>query len=451
MFCNYGIYVVKGSNLQKNITQKQFISLKSDNNSCLIETAMRLHHEDSLEDMIFLSHKESSFVKNSITNIKEYMEDFSKIYKQIRFMFLKESWSDLNDMYGKTFFINEIQKMMKEEEFSTLYFHRADTFFDGCTQRDIERICSDIIEIAQYYNKRIIFSLNDQTRLGQIMDDILYGEVDLEYVISKNSAGECQSKINKCKKEESNIILFTDKKEIVDFHKYLFKKDTHINLKCISYIDNKNQIITDDTDIVIFALQNIPLKDKLLNFIKKHKLKTRFLFLSDDKIIRKRDKISKMKKGISLVFEKNFDLLEYIYSIEKIIGRDFYTTVLKRVNIAPRNRFVTDVEAFKDVVYNFSNYHIYFSVVAVEYKNRDIDQEVIENSIRDLDVVYLDEQNSGLVFLLIDMLPSLALSLVTERLNRRDIEISSKQVFDAKEFVTLMNMNLSKTKEEIGA
>ncbi len=69
----------------------------------------------------------------------------------------------------------------------------------------------------------------------------------------------------------------------------------------------------------------------------------------------------------------------------------------------------------------------------------------------DLDVVYLDEQNSGLVFLLIDMLPSLALSLVTERLNRRDIEISSKQVFDAKEFVTLMNMNLSKTKEEIGA
>jgi hypothetical protein len=336
---------------------------------------------------------------------------------------------------------------MKEEEFSTLYFHRSDTFFDGCTQRDMERIFSDIIEIAQYYNKKIIFSLNEETRLGQVMNDILYGEVDVEYVLSKDSTGECQSKMYNCRKEESNILLVSDKREIVDFHRYLFKKDTHINFKYISQIEDKYQIISDDTDIIIFALQNIELKNKLLNYIKVHKLKTKFLFLSDDEIIRKRDKIGKMKKGISLVFEKNFDLLEYIYSIEKIIGRDFYTTVLKRVNIAPRSRFVTDIEAFKDVVYNFSNYHIYFSVVAVEYNNSNIDHAVIENSIRDLDVVYLDAQNNGLVFLLIDMLPSLAISLVQERLKSRDIDVRSKQVFDAKEFVTLMNIN--KTKEEI--
>jgi len=437
--------------LQENRTQKQFISLKSEDNNCLIEVAMKMHHEDSFEDMIFLSHKESSFVKNSLLNIKENMPNFSEIYEHMRFMFLKESWCDLNDKYGKTFFINEIQKMMKEEECSTLYFHRADTFFDGCSQRDIERIFSDIIEIAQYYNKRVIFSINDQTRLGQIMDDILYGEIDLEYVISKNSAGECEAKMFNCKKDKSNIILFSDRKEIVDFHKYLFKKDTHIDFKHISNIEDKYQIITDDTDVVIFALQNIELKDKLLNYIKVHKLKTRFLFLSDDKIIRKRDKISKMKKGISLVFEKNFDLLEYIYSIEKIIGRDFYTTVLKRVNIAPSNRFVTDIEAFKDVVYNFSNYHIYFSVVAVDYQNSTIDKKVIENSIRDLDVVYWDEQNNGLVFLLIDMLPSLASSLVVERLKERNIDIKSQQVFDAKEFVTLMNVNIHKTKEKINA
>jgi hypothetical protein len=441
--------MVKGKKLQQNTTQKQFISLKSEDNNCLIEAAMKLHREDSWEDMIFLSHKESSFVKNSFINLKEHMEDFSAIYPQMRFMFLKESWSELNEKYGKTFFINEIQKMMKEEEFSTLYFHRTDTFFDGCNQRDMERIFSDIIEIGQYYNKKIIFSLNDQTRLGQIMNDILYGEVDVEYALSKNTTGECQSKIYNCKKEESNIVLFSDKREIVDFHRYLFKKDTHINFKYITQIEDKYQIISDDTDIVIFALENIELKNKLLKYIKVHKLKTKFLFLSPDEIIRKRDKISKMQKGISLVFEKNFDLLEYIYSIEKIIGRDFYTTVLKRVNIAPRSRFVTDIEAFKDIVYNFSNYHIYFSVVAVEYNNSDIDQSVIENSIRDLDVVYLDAQNNGLVFLLVDMLPSLALSLVTQRLNNRGIDLKSKQVFDAKEFVALMNTNANKKKEEI--
>ncbi len=419
---------------------KQFIFLKSEDNGCLIESAMKIHTQDSKENMLFLSHKEVSFVQNSMNQLKDGMKGFASISTQMRFMFLKQSWTVLDEMYGKTFFINEIQKMMKEEEFSTLYFHRADTFFDGCSKRDIERIVSDIIEIARYYHKMVIFSLGEQTRLGKIMDEVLSQEVDLEYLVHKDNLGNCQSRMLKCKKEDANIVLFSDKNEIIELHKYIFKKDTHIHFNHITELA-ENQVLVEEADIIIFNLHNIPFKDILLNLIKKRKLRTKFLFLSNDAVIRKRDKVHKIEKGISQVFEKNFDLSEYIYTIEKIIGRNFYTTILDKVNILPRNHYFKDEEILKDTVYNFLNYHIYFSMVAIEYSGvKPITLDMIENSIRDLDLVYHNEKNKNLIFLLVDILPHRALSLISQRLDDRGVEIVSKQAFNVNECFSMLGI-----------
>lgn len=412
---------------------------------------MNMHYEEFANDtMLFLSHKESSFVTDSMSHLRESMSDFSSIYPQMRFMFLKRSWSDLDKMYGKTFFINELQKMMKEEVFSTLYFHRADTFFDGCTKRDIERITADIIEVARYYHKVVVFSLAEHTRLGQIMDEVLYKEVDLEYLIQKDSSGICQSRLLKSKKEDTNIILFSDKDEIVEFHNYIFKKDTHIHFHHIKELD-ENQLLVEEADIIIFNLHNIPFKDKLLSLIKQRKLRTKFLYLSDDKVIRKRDKVRKIEKGISQVFEKNFDLSEYIYTIEKIIGRNFYTMILDRVNILPQNHYLKDEEILKDTIYSFLNYHIYFSMVAVAYKSATpITLDVIENSIRDLDLVYHNQENQSLIFLLVDILPERALYLINQRLEDRKIEVISKQEFNINQCCEMMDIKTTHKSEQIG-
>jgi hypothetical protein len=410
---------------------KQLILIKSEDNSCLIESAMQICNLSSSNNMLFLSHKEVSFVQDSIKQLKHTEEAFNS--EAIRFMFLKQTWSVLDEMYGKTFFINEIQKMMKEEEFSILYFHRADTFFEGCTKRDMDRIISDIIEIARYYHKMVIFSVGVQNRLGQIIDEVLYKEVDVEYLVKRDKIGVCKHRILKSKKDNANIILFSDKKDVIDLHKYIFKKDTHIHFNHVSELD-ENQLLVEEADIVIFNLHNIPFKDKLLSLIKKRKLRTKFLFLSDDVVIRKRDKVRKIEKGISQVFEKNFDLSEYIYTIEKIIGRNFYTTILDRVNILPRNHYLTEEEILKDTVYSFLNYHIYFSMVAVEYSSvKPISLDIIENCIRDIDLVYHNEKDKNLIFLLVDILPKRALSLVTGRLDDRDIEVVSKQAFNVNE------------------
>ena len=87
-------------------SSKQFILLKSEDNSCLIESAMRLHSKSYKSNMLFLSQKELSFVKSSIELLKDSMPEFDDVYSQTRFMFLKLPWADLDEMYGKTFFIN---------------------------------------------------------------------------------------------------------------------------------------------------------------------------------------------------------------------------------------------------------------------------------------------------------------------------------------------------------
>ena len=426
--------------MKKDTHEKRLILLKSEDNSCLIEAVFKFHYTKDTDKVLILSNKEKSFIQDSIDQIKVGTAEYTDKLNTTRFMFLKQSWKALDEMYGKTFFINEIQKIMKEEEFSILYFHRADTFFEGCSKRDLERIVSDISEVARYYHKVVIFSLGEFTRLGKIMDDVFYKEIDVEYFISKDMSGKCQSKMLNIKKEYTKVILFSDKPDVVKFHEYIFKKDSHIHFKHITNLD-ENQQDVEEADIILYNIHNVPFKDKLLNIIKNRKLRTKFLYLSNDSIIRKRDKVRKIEKGITYVFEKNFDILEYIYTIEKSVGREFYTTILDKVNVLPHNHYLKDEDILKDSVYSFLNYHIYFCMVAVEYSEQsNITMDIIDNSVRDLDFVYHNEDNRNLIFLLVDILPEYALELIVQRLGSKNIKIVSQRAFDVDECQDMMGI-----------
>jgi hypothetical protein len=80
-------------------------------------------------------------------------------------------------------------------------------------------------------------------------------------------------------------------------------------------------------------------------------------------------------------------------------------------------------------------------MVAVEYSStKPISLDTIENCIRDLDLVYHNEKEKNLIFLLVDILPQRALSLVTSRLQDRDIDVVSNQAFDVNECLYMMGV-----------
>jgi UDP-N-acetylglucosamine 2-epimerase len=106
-------------------------------------------------------------------------------------------------MYGKPFFIYEIQNLMKENSFSTVYFHRLDNLFTGASSNDCKQLITDIRDFARYYNKKVIFSIDENTQLGEILLPILKDEVDYEHTIEES----CDNCIKKALQEPVNLVL----------------------------------------------------------------------------------------------------------------------------------------------------------------------------------------------------------------------------------------------------
>ncbi len=416
--------------------QNQIILLKSTDNSCLVKSSLNIYQQNMSEDILFLAYKESSFLKESFETLKDDMKDFELIYPHVRTMFLRQSWSVLDEMYGKSFFINEMQRMMNDEKISTLCMYRIDTMLDSISSRDCERLISDIVESARYYHKKILFTLNNKTRLGKIIESILGDIVDFEYDIEKTASGICKNSIQKAKNETVNVFVLSNSDELVKFHQYIFKNDQYIKFESAQGLNEKNQNFFANSDVIIYNLEDEKLKNNLLNFIDKQNLKTKLIVLSDRENIRKRDLVKQVTNGVYQVFENNFDLTDYIHTLEKIFRRKFYSNLQDKVELIAENRYFTNSDDFKNIISNIAKYRIYYTAVIVEYENNiELKQDVVENYIRDEDIVYHDRLGKRLVFILIDMLPSNSLSLIERRLRKSDLYIKSSSSLTLDRFV----------------
>jgi hypothetical protein len=180
---------------------QQLILVNSTNNTKLLRSALSLHKEQ--KNLLLLSNSSTIFLRESFKSLQKEMTDFNKLYSNIRCMFLKDDWSVLDQMYGKPFFIYEIQNLMKENSFSTVYFHRLDNLFTGASSNDCKQLITDIRDFARYYNKKVIFSIDENTQLGEILLPILKDEVDYEHTIEES----CDNCIKKALQEPVNLVL----------------------------------------------------------------------------------------------------------------------------------------------------------------------------------------------------------------------------------------------------
>jgi hypothetical protein len=414
---------------------EQLVLLKSTDNSCLVEAALNFHQKVNVnEDILFLAHREESFLKESFESLKLTMSEFDGMYTKVRSMFLRDSWIVLDEMYGKSFFINEIQNIMKDEDCSTLCFYRLDTMFDSMTSRDCERLVSDIVESAKYYHKKVLFSINNQTKLGQVIENILINLIDIEYEIGILNDG-CKFIERRAKNDLVNLFLLSSSDELIDFHSSILKDDKNLQLNSAKVLNEKSQKYLEECDVLIYNLNDNKLKDKLLAYIKNQNLQIKFIHISGEKNIRKRDLIQQVSNGVYQVFSKGFDLSEYIYTLEKLFRRKFYSNIDEFSDFSGLKSIYVDINEFKNSIVKLERQRIFYSAVVVDYDSvESLGRSVLENCIRDLDTVYHSRSAHRLIFIMIEILPSEAAALLGRRLASLNIKIKSGNSFSASQF-----------------
>ena len=414
--------------MKQEIDKSNVFVVDSDENICILSHVLQLEHNYFSNKMLFISSKESSSIKGNLQYLRDKLDLFDDVYSRLKFLFLKESWNDLNEKYGNSFFKNELNDIMQHEEVGSIYFHRIDLFFDNSAPHDMHVVVSDIIGLAKYHHKKIIFSYSSKLRLGNVLNDLMQEFVDITYHVAKNSEQVCTSEIFFHKKSVVNLLLLTKDPMLIKFHSYVFDCLGLVNFLYLDEVTNENKDKLYNADIIVYNLDNDRLKDMLLDWNNQKKVKSKLFHLSFETLHRKQDKIMKLQSGFDHIFEQNFDLLDYLFHIENSVKDNFYTKKMESLP-ALKNAIVYDEVVFKRQIVNFIDQEMFFSLVVIYYESRyKIELSQIEELIRENDYIYFDEESRKIVFLMLNMLPTTAYILLKSRLEKLHIYIKKHQL-----------------------
>ncbi len=420
--------MVKGSVMKQELDKGNVFVIDGDENVCILSHVLQLQHKYFANKMLFISSKESSSIKGNLQYLKDKLEPFDDIYVRLKFLFLKESWQNLNEKYGNSFFKNELNDIIGHDEVGTIYFHHIDLFFDNLAPHDMHVIVSDIIGLVKYHHKKIIFSYSSKLRLGSVLNDLMQEFVDITYHVTKNSDQVCMNEVFFHKKSVVNLLLLTQDPLLVKFHSYIFDCLGLVNFLHLDELTNENKDKLYNADIIVYHLADERLKNMLLEWNNQKKVKSKLFQLSFENLHRKQDKIMELQSGFDHIFEQNFDLLDYLFYIENSVKDNFYTKKMKYLPVL-KNAVIFDEGVFKSQIVDFIDKEIFFSIVVVYYESRyKIELSHLEELIRENDYIYFDTDESRIVFLMLNMLPTTAYMLLKARLENSHIYIKKHQL-----------------------
>ena len=408
--------------MKKSIEISEVFTIDTDENRCALLFSLQLQHELSDAKMLFLTANNFQLVHDNLLRVKPYIPYFDKLHARTEHLFLKDSWLELNAQYGVHSFSNELSSLVEHSKAELFFLHRIDLFFDKACTKELEDVLIAFIKDIRYHHKKVIFSYNSKTATGKAFEELFVNRRDISYHIQEDKSdveGDCYSTIktyNKfLKKPYSVICLISDKKEIIDMHTTIFSHQKDIYFKVISLLELENEIgfIDENTDIVIYNDSQMLMDVHLIGKIKYAANFTKIFQLSDKKFLRKPDRANAQEIGIDYLVPHNFDIEEYVGSIENVIKNDFYTQKLKTYFTNKPVQKI-DFQALKGHVVELKERQIVFSLLSVNVE--DIEVSNISSLVRKHDYIYQDNSNNTLVFVLLNILRENAHDILSQRL-----------------------------------
>jgi hypothetical protein len=408
--------------VKKNIEISEVFTIDTDENRCALLFCLQLQHQLDDAKMLFLTANNFELVHDNLERIKPYLPYFDALHARTRHLFLKDSWLTLQEQYGARALSNELSSLVEHTSYDLFFLHRIDLFFDKVFTSELEDVMIAFIKDIRYHHKKVIFSYNSKTVTGKAFEELLDKRRDISYHIEDDQhdvEGNCYSVIktyNKfLKKQYAEICLISDKEEIIKMHETLFAKEENIHFKYATLEEVRNGTfkIDETTDIVIYSEKDKDLTAHVIQEIKEHAHFAKIFYLSDKKFLRKTDKADANADGIDYIAALNFDIVEYVSSIESVIENDFYSQKLKRF-LALKLPQEVDFEGLKERVKTLKEEGIIFSLLSVEMDALAVVD--IASLIREDDYIYHDKVEDSMVFVLLNILGSSAHEVLSKRL-----------------------------------
>ena len=408
--------------MKKNIEISEVFTIDTDENRCALLFCLQLQHQLDDEKMLFLTANNFDLVHDNLERIKPYLSYFDDLHKRTKHLFLKESWLNLEAQYGIRSLSNELSSLVEHSDEKLFFLHRVDLFFDKVFNTELEDVMIAFIKDIRYHHKKVIFSYNSKTVTGKAFDELLDKRRDISYHIEEDKedpTGDCFSTIktyNKfLKKPYAEIILISDDKNVIDMHEKIFsnQKDIHFShLSLHDVVENKSTI-QEEADVVIYDDRMITMDEKMVKYLKGFAHFARIYQLSDKKFLRKTDLGEAQEMGIDYVAPYNFDIKEYVASIESVIENDFYTQKLKTFYEKTWVQEV-DYQGLKEYLLALKESQILFSLLRVPIE--EIEAGDVVSLIREEDCLYHDKEKESIVFALINILGENAKEILAKRL-----------------------------------
>ena len=405
-----------------NTEISEVFTIDTDENRCALLFCLQLQHDLNNAKMVFMTANSFELVHENIERVKPYISYADALIAKTKYLFLKDSWRNLENLYGTRALSNELSTLVEFSEHEIFFLHRIDLFFDKMFNKELEDVLIGFIKDIRYHHKKVIFSYNSKTATGKVFEEIFKQRRDISYHIEEDKSdvgGDCYTTIKTynqfLKKSHSEILLLSDNQEMIDFHNTVFSEHKNIGFSHCTLADivSGKEQVSETTDIIIYNDSTVELDEDMIKYLKSKAYFTKVYFLSHKQFLRKGD-VSHLKQiGVDYMTPRFFDIKEYIGSIENVIENHFYSDTLKSIGFTAMPKEVDSDELSRRIAL-LGEQNIIFSILSIPVDV--IGDRSMSLLIRDDDFVYHDDKKNEVVFVLLNILQKPAVEILSSRL-----------------------------------
>jgi len=380
------------------------------------------------EKAVFFTPMESYLFKKKLTVLSTQFPQFRGIDEMLEVYYMQKNFSSMKQIYGYDFILDEIEKIISQNEKKFFVIHRINEFFDYQDRFEIPAFFKKLTQIAQQHDKTLVILANTAHQNFEQVNELSQELSDIVIDITKNDKNErivnlldilrhqeypqlkfkiqndqCilefEQQEHETQKHEKTILLVEldhIKDNIQELLEYILNHPGFSIKKAMTLQEILKEIFIRP-DLIIISMNRTDENMQIINSIKTQLPDTKIIAIINQEFVRTEDEHEFLSNGCEAVLSKEFTFDKLILTLQKSLGTLFYTTLLEK--LPKHNNILKDMEEMRQLADECVENSIYFTSLIMKNK----DGIKIEKSSRKTDYLCLTKEK--VCYLAINTLP----------------------------------------------